>query len=173
MKLKYQILEKESKAILKLKEVKNFLRISHDYDDSLVKELILAATEYAENFIGKFINVRKIQCSVFRSKRKINIKYTPFNKLISADKIVKDKAEDITDSFDESNLGESYIEINPIYIDQDMIIKFCCGYGEKTPQAIKMGILKNVAAMYELNENSLDPVDEVRNLYLPYRAFKI
>ena len=60
MKLKYKILEKESKAILKLKEVKNFLRISHDYDDSLVKELILAATEYAENFIGKFINVRKI-----------------------------------------------------------------------------------------------------------------
>ena len=52
-------------------------------------------------------------------------------------------------------------------------VKFCCGYGEKIPQAIKMGILKHVAAMYELNENSLDPVDEVRNLYLPYRAFKI
>ena len=35
-----------------------------------------------------------------------------------------------------------------------MILKFNCGYDENIPQAIKMGILKHVSAMYELNENS-------------------
>ncbi len=173
MKLKYQILEKESVSILKLKEVKNFLRISHDYDDSLVKSLIQAATDYAENFTGKFITIRTIQCSVFQADRKIHVKYTPLNKVLSAEKVDEDRTEDINDSFGESNLCESCIEINPIYTGQDMIIKLNCGYGKKTPQAIKIGILKHVSAMYELNENSLDPVDEVRNLYLPYRVFKI
>lgn len=116
MKLKYQILEKESKSILKLKEVKNFLRISHGYDDSLVKGLIQGAIDYAENFTGRLINIRKIQCSIFQANRKINIKYIPFNKVLSVEKNVKDKIEDISDSFGESNLDELYIEINPIYI---------------------------------------------------------
>lgn len=173
MRLKYQILEKKDEAILKLKEVKNFLRISHNYDDSLVKDLIQAAIDYAENFTGKFINIRIVQCSVLQANRKIHVKYTPFNKVLSAEKILQDGIEDISDSIGENNSEESSLEINSIYVDQDMILKFSCGYGENIPQAIKMGILKHVSAMYELNENSLDPVDEVRNLYLPYRSFKI
>lgn len=173
MKLKYQILKKKTEYVLKLKEVKNFLRLSHNYDDSLVKDLIQAAIDYAENFTGKFIDTRIVQCSVFRANKKIRVKYTPLNKILSAEKIVHDRFEDISDSIGKSNIDEALLEINPTYVDQDIILKLSCGYGEKTPHVIKMGILKHVSAMYELNENSLDPVDEVRNLYLSFRSFKI
>lgn len=173
MRLKYQILDRENQAILTLKEVKNFLRLSHDYDDLLVKDLIQASIDYAENFTGKFIDIRKVQCSVFQASNKIHIKYVPFNKVLSAEKKLQSGYEDIGDSIGEINKDESLLEINPLYIDSDIIIKFICGYGKNTPKAIKTGILKHVSSMYELNENALDPVEEIRNLYLPYRSFKI
>lgn len=173
MKLKYQILEKEDESALTVEEVKNFLRLSHDYDDSLVKDLIQAATDYAENFTGKFINTRIVKCLVFQADKEIHIKYAPLNKVLSVEKIVKDQLKDISDSFGEIDLNEALLEVNPIYHGQDIIIKFSCGYKEKVPYAIKMGILKHVSAMYELSEDSLDPVEEVRNLYLPFRSFKI
>jgi len=173
MKLKYQILKKENAAVLTVEEVKNFLRLSHDYDDFLVKDLIQAAIDYAENFTGKFINVRTTECFVSKSDKEIRIKYAPLNTVLSVEKIVKGNPEDISDSFGEINLDSALLKINPKYVGEDLVIKFDCGYKEKVPYAIKMGILKHVSAMYELNENSLDPVEEVRNLYLPFRLFKI
>lgn len=173
MKLKYQILEKGNEAVLTMEEVKNFLRLSHDYDDSLVKDLIQAATDYAENFTGKFINTRVIKCLVFQADKEIRIKCTPLNKILSAEKVVKGELKDISSSLGEINLDEALLEVNSIYVGHDMAIKLSSGYGEKVPYAIKMGILKHVSAIYELNENSLDPVEEVRNLYLPFRSFKI
>lgn len=173
MKLKYHILEKEDESALTIEEVKNFLRLSHDYDDALIKDLIQAATDYAENFTGKFINTRVIECLVSQAGKEIHIKYAPLNKLLSVEKIVKGELKGIIDSFGETNLNQALLKVNPIYHGQDIIIKFSCGYKDKIPHAIKMGILKHVSAMYELNEDSLNPVEEVRNLYLPFRSFKI
>lgn len=114
MRLKYQILDRENQDILTLKEVKNFLRLSHDYDDLLVKDLIQASIDYAENFTGKFIDIRKVQCSVFQASNKIYIKYMPFNKVLSAEKKLQSGYEDIGDSIGEINKDESLLEINPL-----------------------------------------------------------
>ena len=138
-----------------------------------MKDLIQAATDYAENFTGKFINTMIVKCLAFQADKEIHIKYAPLNKVLSVEKIVKGELKDISDSFGEIDLNEALLEVNPIYYGQDIIIKFSCGYKEKVPYAIKMGILKHVSAMYELSEDSLDPVEEVRNLYLPFRSFKI
>lgn len=99
MKLKYQILEKEEEIVLTIEEVKNFLRLSHDYDDALIKDLIQAATDYAENFTGKYINTRVIECLVFQASKEIHIKYAPLKKVLCAERIVKGGLKDISDSF--------------------------------------------------------------------------
>lgn len=173
MKLKYHILEKEDESALTIEEVKNFLRLSHDYDDALIKDLIQAATDYAENFTGKFINTRVIKCLIFQADKEIRIKYAPLNKILSTEKVVNGELKDISDSFGEIHIDDALLELDPIYHGRDIIIKFSCGYKDKVPHAIKMGILKHVSAMYELNEDSPSPVEEVRNLYLPFRSIKI
>jgi uncharacterized phiE125 gp8 family phage protein len=78
MNLIYHIIDKKLDSIFTLKEVKNFLRISHSYDDDLIKNLIDAAIDYAENFTGKFIYTRQIKCSVTQTKNRIQLKYIPF-----------------------------------------------------------------------------------------------
>ena len=93
--------------------------------------------------------------------------------MLLAEKVRQDANENISDFIEESSVEEAISEVNPKYIGQDIVLELSCGYGQNIPQAIKMGILKHVYSMYELNENSLDPVEEVRNLYLPYRVFKI
>lgn len=173
MKLKYKILEINREEIWSVAAIKNYLRISHEYDDALIASLTEAAIEYAENFIGKFIHKRALSCLV--SKANKTICFNKFSEIdfTSVHQIGEDEPEDISDDFGEFEVETSSLILEDLYIGQTLEIKYNSGFGAGVPKALKLGLLKHISAMYELNESALDPVDEIRNLYLPYRKFKI
>jgi len=174
MELKYKILEINRETIWSVAAIKNYLRISHEYDDELIAGLVAAAIEYAENFIGDFIHKREVSCFVSKAT-----KTTRFNKfseidLISVHQIEGENRNNISDDFGEFEDETLSLTIKDQYIGKNLEIKYNSGYGAASiPSALKLGLLKHISAMYELNESALDPVDEIRNIYLPYRKFKI
>ena len=173
MKLKYKILEIDREAVWSVAAIKNYLRIAHEYDDELIASLAEAAIEYAENFIGVFIHKREVNCLV--SKANKTIRFNKFSEidLTSVHQIEGEDREDISDDFGEFEVETSSLIIKDLHIGQNLEIKYNSGFGEAVPKALKLGLLKHISAMYELNESALDPVDEIRNLYLPYRKLKI
>lgn len=173
MKLIYKTIEIDRELIWSVEEIKNYLRISHDYDDALITSLSEAAIEYAENFTGEFINKRKISCFVSGANKIIRLNPTYNINLISVHKVIKEDKENISDSFGDFNIQNFSMSLSELYINQDIEILYNCGFAGAVPKALKLGMLKHISAMYELNESALDPVDEIRNLYLPYRKLKI
>ena len=173
MKLKYKILEIDRTAIWSVASIKNYLRISHEYDDALIASLAEAAIEYAENFIGAFIHKREVSCLVTKANKTIRFNKFSEMDLTSVHQIGEEEPEDISEGFGEFEAETSSLIIEDLYIGQTLEIKYNSGFGRAIPKALKLGLLKHISAMYELNESALDPVDEIRNLYLPYRKFKI
>ena len=69
--------------------------------------------------------------------------------------------------------GSNFITIDREYEFSDLEIEYACGYGKNLPQAVKIGMLKHIAAMYELDGDSSGIMQDIRNLYIPYRKFTI
>jgi uncharacterized phiE125 gp8 family phage protein len=173
MHQRYQVISKDKEIIWKLKDVKNYLRISHDYDDDLIESLIETAIEYAENFTGTFIHKRTVNCFVSQINRVFLLKHSPILKLLSVHEKVKNGKNKINDTFGEFAPDDSSLTMNDSYIGLDIEIEYSCGYGVDAPNALKLGMLKHISSMYELNETVINPMAEICSLYQPYRKIKI
>jgi hypothetical protein len=83
------------------------------------------------------------------------------------------RLEDITKLFKKIPKGSNFLTIDREYEFSDLEIEYSCGYGKNLPQAVKIGMLKHIAAMYELDGDSSGIMQDIRNLYIPYRKFTI
>jgi uncharacterized phiE125 gp8 family phage protein len=123
MQLRYQVISTNKEIIWKLKEVKNYLRISHDYDDSLIESLIETAIEYAENFTGIFIHKRTVNCFVSQINQVIKLKHLPILKIVSVNSKVKNGRDDISDKYGKFASAESSLTMSDSYIGLDVEIQ--------------------------------------------------
>lgn len=155
-----------------LEEVKNYLRISHEYDDILIRNLIESATEAAENFTGLSINHRGIECKIRSTKSDFTLKYLPILSIEEVYLVERNKKEKITGNFGYVNNTINRIYFNDEYVDQDIEIKYIAGY-KKIPKTITHGILMHVVLMYEHAENGTNLNSKILDLYLPHRIIKI
>lgn len=172
MSVSYFIKDIRLKKVWQLEEVKNYLRISHEYDDNLIQSLIESGIEVAENFTGISIHQRLIECKIQSAKSYFSLKYLP---ILSVEKVVlvkKEQKEEITDKFGQVNIITNQIHLNDEYVDQDIEIEYIAGHNQLA-RTICHGILMHVASMYEHSENGANLNSQIRDLYLPHRILKI
>lgn len=170
-KIIHQLSPAQPQAIWPLAEVKDYLRISHDYDDRIITSLIDAAISEAENFTNLLLLERRITLTIISSQSIVKLRYAPLQRLLSAQN--SDTLEDITERIGHLDLIRSKIILDPKWIDCHLKLEYLAGYRQDIPKAISHGILLRIAAMYD-RSNEFAAIDqEVKNLYLPFRPFKI
>jgi uncharacterized phiE125 gp8 family phage protein len=174
MKINYTITNLQKIEIWSLGEVKNYLRISHDYDDGLLSGLLDAAIESVELFTGVSLNIRSFMAKIQSVSSSIPLKHIPVLDIDSV--ILKKNGQDIdiTADFGVVLNGGAQVAIDEKYVGEDLEVQYQAGYREDlVPRAIKHGILMHVSDMYE---NSVDAValsSQIKDLYAPYRVIKI
>lgn len=155
-----------------LEEVKNYLRISHKYDDNLIQSLIESAAEAAEKFTGLSIYQRQIECRVQNAQSNFALKYLPILSVEEVYLTKKEQKEKITDKFGHANTTTHQICLNGEYVGKDIEIQYIASH-KQLSKTIKHGILIHIASMYEHSENGTNLNSQIRDLYLPYRVIKI
>lgn len=174
MKINYTITNLQKIEIWPLDEVKNYLRISHDYDDGLLSGLLDAATESAEMFTGLSLHIRGLAAKIQNAASSISLKHIPVLDIDSVILKKNNQETDISVDFGEVFGSGTSIELDEKYVGEDLEIQYQAGYREDlVPRAIKHGILMHVSDMYE---NSVDAValsSQIKDLYAPYRIIKI
>ncbi len=174
MKINYTITDIRNIEIWPLIEVKNYLRISHDYDDRLLLNLLNSATESAEMFLGINLNIKSLRVKINKGSDVIRLKYVPILDIETVSLEDANGKSNIMDDFGDIQTDGLTISLNSKYIARDLEIEYQAGYrGDSIPKAIQHGILMHVSEMYE---NSIDAVSlssQIKDLYTPYRIMKI
>lgn len=155
-----------------LDEVKNYLRISHDYDDQLIVNLIGAATDSAELFIGINLREKQINCMVNVATKTIRLKHLPISEINQISLIEKGEKINITSEFVDIKSSSHLLQTPDKYIGCSLEIEYQSGYLE-VPRSIKHGMLMHIAAMYENAEDAVILSPQIKDLYAPYRSIKI
>lgn len=149
---------------ISIEEIKNYLRISHDYDDKWISDLIGGSIIAAENFLRlKVVKTRvEIICKYMHTI------YLPYLPIIDVESIfLKEKDSEIK----EYKVSGDKIEIDKIYYGK-LKVSYLAGYSN-IPTPIKQGIMLHIAESYDSRGmNSLISKD-VRGLYQPYRRLII
>lgn len=172
MNINYFVKEVIVDEIWSLIEVKNYLRISHVYDDLLIISLIDAAKETAEKFTGLCLNKKIIECKVQNTQASLTLKYVPILEILEISKKNNNVREIITNKFDLTNIASNQINITSEYIGQDLEIKFVAGY-RVLPKMLRHAILLHVSLMYDCPQEGIKLTNSIRDLYQPFRIIKI
>lgn len=152
-----------SAAPVSVAEVKLDQRIEHDDDDALLEALIIAATEYAREFVGKALISEEWALSLRSAGRdgRISLPVTPVSALVSATYFDADnqaQSLNVSDFYLYSGEDWSYIEpVNgswpTVYDRLDAItVTFTAGFGADAadvPSTIRQAIRLLVGHWYE------------------------
>lgn len=171
--IEHKVVETQDVVLWSLEEVKNYLRVAHDNDDNLVRNLLKAAIINAEQFLGTSIFKRKITCVVQRAPDYVDLKYQPVFEIANVAIVQEEDRQDITDNFGYFFKDAQRVSINNRYKNRKLEISYEAGWGENTPSAISHGILMQIGRMYDFGENSNVLTKEIYDFYLPYRVLKI
>lgn len=172
----FKIIKRIPQKIWELEDIKNYIRISHNYDDNLIYTLLNASINAAENFTGLSITEKEVQfvCSVKKNKSYL-LKYAPITEITKITLKKKDEEEIIKIEDYYLDISRSIVYLETSSTDADLLIDYVCGFNENTiPGAIKYGVLMHSAYMYDREDqsDSLLPL-EIKNLYIPYRQLRI
>lgn len=175
---KFKVLEVFDQKICTLEEVKNYLRIADNNDDILLDKLILAAIETAENFLGVTLIQRNIQfiSTDNQMKKMFQLQYTPILKVQSF--FLKKQEREINIPaycYDLDETDGILVLQKPIQPQDTLVMRYISGLEEnRISHSIKQGILMHVSEMYDREELSASGLSqEVKNLYLPFKRFRV
>jgi len=172
-----RIIKISQQNICSLDEVKNYMRISGDYDDKLIENLMDAAINISENFTKLTFREKEIKfiTNVF-GRKSFDLKYSPIKEIkkivikehdTSSTELVSDEYY-IDHDLPSLHLVQSF---NNVILEVDYIVGFDM---QNIPHPIKHGIMMHVSEMYDrdsVNSSSLSL--GVKNLYMPYRRLSI
>lgn len=173
MIVNYIISNLRAVEIWPIEEVKNYLRISHDYDDQLIANLIKSAIDSAELFTGLSLNIREIICKIDALCRPIRLKYLPILEIEEILQTTYNRKKNIIDCFGHISSNNFDIHFANDFRGEDIEIKYKSGYREAIPRAVCQGILMHIASMYEHTEDGENLNAQIKDLYSPYRMMKI
>lgn len=171
--MSYKILRRAEQEIFRLPEIKNFLRISHDYDDGWIMELVSSSIEAAENFL----RFRLLSTSVQAYQNHLrNSKITlPLAPVAEFTEIVIKTATEEALRIERYSLEDSALKIPNLPHFELITVEYVAGYSDQGAilAAIKQGILLNTAEMYDSHGARSSISDKVRKLYQPYRKMLV
>ena len=162
-----EILEDDS-AIFDLSEVKNYLRITHNHDDNILRNIIAAAIEVAENFTKTHITRKKIYTKLRgRVKHQITLPHSP---ALLIEKILYKRDKELSkDKYKIIDSGR-VIEFTDTHNLYDIEISYIVGVREiGLPKSIRQGILLHIAAIYDNGGFNCDLPPQAKSLYQPFR----
>jgi uncharacterized phiE125 gp8 family phage protein len=171
--MSYQILSIADQAIFHLDAIKNYLRISHNYDDVWISELILASIDAAENFLRRRLLATKILVHTNRIDRaRLELPLAPIAEVLAitvhnGSKMLLPQAE--------YNISDQVITFRNLPIYQYITVEYIAGYLDQKaiPPSIKQGILLHIAEIYDRHANASAISGEVRKLYQPFRKILV
>ena len=172
----FNVLELNQLQIYSLQEVKNYLRITHDYDDATIKSLIGSAIDSAENFLGLSLHERKIEftCNIV-GKRVFPLKVEP---VVGIEEITFYEAKQSRQlAKDEYYFDAEYctLYLKQALSGEELKVIFITGFAKRgLPDAIRQGIMLHICAMYDRDsDSSLTLSTEIKNLYYPYKRMRL
>ena len=175
-KNRFAIIELMPQKLWEIEEVKNYLRISHTYDDKLIDNLIYTAITAAENFTKLAIALKCIEyvCNI-RNNKIFPLKYYPIVEVLKVSLSYNGEPMMLDQEQYYLNQESWLFCLKNSISNKKLTIEYIAGFEEKeVPQSIRYGILLHVAQMYDREDgtsSSFSP--EIRNLYLPYRQWKV
>ena len=174
MIINYVVLNIKKVEIWPLEEVKNYLRISYEYDDKLINNLIATAIDVAELFTGLNFYKRQLSCKVSGlSSTTIRLKYIPILEIDEIYWLKKGEKCNITNDFGYAHTDKLCLSFKSHYVGEDVEIQYRAGYRDSIPRSIQHGILMHIASMYENPESAAMLSAQIKDLYMPYREIKI
>lgn len=167
--MSYQILSIAEQEIFNLPTIKTYLRISHDYDDPWINELINTAICAAENFLRRTLLPTTIKMhfeKIYGSK--ITLHSSPISEIKEIAGYTPEKIILTTDDYiirDEQIIFRSLPNIEYVTVE------YIAGYVNQftIPNAIKQGMMLHIAEMYDSAGITAAISAEVQKLYQPYR----
>ena len=194
--MSYTIITPATLKALTVQEVKDYLRVDSDAEDTLLGVLIDAATSVAEHYLGRFLlttvieefydffPVYKTGVDPFRGDRNIiYLSRGPVQSVASV-KYIDGNGDEITVAGTDyrSDLVSEPARIMPEYgwygtkdTVNAVIIRYTCGYTQASdvPANIKMAMLLIIGEMYEKRVDSVHRMPTASEYLLnPFRVFR-
>ena len=181
MTVEYKRIDKVEKNIISLDQVKDFIRLSGDDENTMIQLLIDAATKNAEGIMGIDLLTTTYECYMPNFYGDLTLRRAPYQSLVSIE-YLKDKVY-TTLASSEYKLSEGGIygiieQIEVPSIDDDVKgvkITFKSGYGDNVsdvPADIIMALLQTVHHWYD-NRGICGCPDAVNDIYDRYKVIDI
>lgn len=143
----YTLISQPSEPIIPLEEVKTYLKIENDLEDTLVLSLLDAAEDAANKYMLRYIRETKFEYFEQSSASTIMLRRARFSSVDKVSILVgADWVE--TEDFEISSDSDIYGVVNIGTPHSACRIQFTVGFKE-VPPALKTAILIIVANMYE------------------------
>jgi len=194
--MSYTIITPASIQALTVQEVKDFLRVDSDAEDTLLGVLISASTEMAEHYLGRFLlttvieefydffPMSRVAAEPFRGDRNIIYLSRGPVQSIAYLKYIDGNGDEITVTASDyrTDLVSEPARIMPQhgwYGTKDtvnaVITRYTCGYTQASdvPGNIKMAMLLMIGEMYEKRVDSVHRLPTASEYLLnPFRVFR-
>jgi len=171
--MSYKILAIVKQDFLQLGIIKTYLRISHDYDDQWITELICGAISAAENFLRiRLLPIKLRICVQYLHQPNIILPFVPVAEILAV--TAHAGLRDIV-LREEYELDKNMIKLRNAPSHDYLTIDYIAGYQDQTqiPAAIKQGIMLHIAEMYDSRGTIASISHEVQKLYQPYRQMML
>ncbi|NRB10790.1 MAG: phage gp6-like head-tail connector protein [Rickettsiaceae bacterium] len=170
----YKILAIEKPEIWSLDEIKNYLRVTHDYDNNLITNLLNASIMMAENFTKQNLWQRQVEFLINKAGVKIYLPQTPILNIENFFLIKEENnQQDIANNFGQIDHTGNFLHLKKEYVSKKLKLKYKTGYTDAIPAPIRHGILLHIASMYDSSNCNYDLPANAEKLYLPYRRLNI
>jgi len=116
MIINYVVSSIKSVEIWPLEEVKNYLRISHEYDDKLIANLTATAIDSAELFTGLSLHIKQVNCKVTGVLDVVRLKYIPILEIGEIYLLEKGAKNNITNDFGHVHTDNAYLSFDSNYV---------------------------------------------------------
>lgn len=146
--MQVQIITDISTEAVTYQEAKDYLKLSNDYEQDLIEELITSARERLEKFTGLSFGDKTIKCYTRASDRWVELPYQP---LVAITSVLDDDGVALT----YETRGLQYKQILTSS-DNGINVTYTVGWGASgLPKGLKQAILKQVSTDYWNRENYL------------------
>ena len=162
-----------------LTQAKNWLRIDHNQDDSLLQELIIAVRRHAESFMRRALVSRTYKVSmVGYLPNVVRLPMMPVQSIEAITLLDEQQNATVLDAADYRILpGAQYVQLEQSVLSHRVEIEYTAGYGtaDDIPEELKQGMLMHLAALYDGDHSKqYASIPQVAlGLYLPFRVLGV
>ena len=172
----FNVIKLDQLELWNLNEVKNYLRVSHDYDDKVIKNLIISAVDSAENFLGLSLHQRRVEfiCNL-RGRHVFQLKYSPIIEITDVTFEIAEQKRQLAEKEYSYDAEYAALYLTRALSGEELKVSYLTGYEDRhVPHAISQGVLLHICSMYDRDgDNNLSMSNEVKNLYHPYKKIRL